>query len=138
MLHAENLQLKTPAFQGSEKERRIQMLRACILLGLISVVAFTGCATQQQFLDSNQNMAIQTVLGRAQFEMNCQELTPVIISREVVQPALQGPWVQGIQRAEYTVGMSGCGKRATFVVICPEGGNGCFSTGSGAFHNWQQ
>jgi len=114
------------------------MLRAWILFGLIAVVALTGCATSSQFLDSNQNMAIQTVLSRAQFEMNCQELTPVVISREVVQPALQGPWVNGIQRAEYTIGATGCGKRATFMVICPEGGNGCFSTGSGAFHNWQQ
>jgi hypothetical protein len=114
------------------------MLRRCTLLALIAVLAAAGCATQQQFLDSKQTMAIQTVLGRAQFEMNCQEVTPVIISREVVQPALQGPWVNGIQRAEYTVGVSGCGKRSTFVVICPEGGEGCFSTGSGPFHNWTQ
>jgi len=114
------------------------MCKMCMLLALVVVIFSAGCATQQQFLDSNQNMAIQTVMGRAQFEMNCQELAPVIISREVIQPALQGPWVQGIQRAEYTVGMSGCGKRATFVVICPEGGSGCYSTGSGPFHNWQQ
>ncbi len=114
------------------------MSKACVLLMLIVVIILAGCATQKQFLDSNQNMAIQTVMGRAQFEMNCQELTPVIISREVVQPALQGPWVGGIQRAEYTIGVKGCDKRATFVVICPEGGNGCFSTGSGAFHNWTQ
>jgi len=114
------------------------MSKVYVFLAIIVVSISMGCATQQQFLDSNQSMAIQTVMGRAQFEMNCQELTPVVISREVVQPALQGPWVGGIQRAEYTIGMQGCGKRATFVVICPEGGNGCFSTGSGAFHNWTQ
>ena len=114
------------------------MLKQCTLLVIIAAFAVAGCATQQQFLQSKQNMAIQTVMGRAQFEMDCQELTPVIISKEVVQPALQGPWVQGIQRAEYTVGVSGCGKRATFVVICPDGGEGCYSTGSGPFHNWQQ
>ena len=113
------------------------MCKACVLLALV-VIFSAGCATQQQFLDNNQNMAIQTVMGRAQFEMNCQELTSVIISREVIQPALQGPWVQGIQRAEYTIGVTGCGKRSTFVVICPEGGSGCYSTGSGPFHNWQQ
>jgi len=114
------------------------MLKQCTVLSLIAVLVVAGCATQQQFLDSKQNMAIQTVLGRAQFEMNCQDVTTVIISREVVQPALQGPWVNGIQRAEYTVGVSGCGQRATFVVICPEGGEGCYSTGSGPFHHWTQ
>ncbi|HXX53615.1 MAG TPA: hypothetical protein VEI28_03490 [Thermodesulfovibrionales bacterium] len=114
------------------------MCKAYLFLTLAIALFSAGCATQQQFLDSNQNMAVQTVLGRAQFEMNCQEVTPVIISRDVVQPALQGPWVSGIQRAEYTIGVSGCGKRSTFVVICPEGGSGCYSTGSGAFHNWTQ
>jgi hypothetical protein len=51
----------------------------------------------------------------------------------VVQPAIQGPWVGGIQRAEYTVGVAGCEKRTTFVVICPEGGDGCFAAGPGRF-----
>jgi hypothetical protein len=40
-----------------------------------------------------------------------------------VQPALQGPFVGGIQRAEDTVGVEGCGQRTVFVVVCPEGEN---------------
>ena len=115
------------------------MLRkAYVFLALITALTATGCATSQQFLDSNQPNAIQTAMSRAQFEMNCPQATPTLLSREVVQPALQGPWVGGIQRAEYTIGVSGCGKRMTFVVICPEGGDGCFATGPGRFHNWQQ
>jgi hypothetical protein len=50
-----------------------------------------------------------------------------------VEPALQGPFVAGIQRYEYTVGVDGCGKRSTYVVICPQGGTGCFAAGPGAF-----
>ena len=38
------------------------------------------------------------------FEMNCPEAKPTVISREVIQPALQGPFVNGSQRAEYTIG----------------------------------
>jgi uncharacterized protein (DUF2147 family) len=120
-----------------EEKRRPQMFKTWILLALIVVIS-AGCATQQQFLQNKQDMAVQTVLSRAQFEMNCPEATPVIISKEVVQPAIQGPWANGIWRAEYTIGVTGCGKRATFVVICPQGGEGCYSTGSGPFHNWQQ
>ena len=114
------------------------MFKTCVLLALIAVTVAAGCATQQQFLQSKQDMAVQTALNRGKFEMNCQEATAVIISREVVQPALQGPWVNGIQRAEYTIGVTGCGKRMTFIVVCPDGGEGCFATGPGRFHDWQQ
>ena len=34
------------------------------------------------------------------------------------------------QRAEYTVGVEGCGKRVTYLVVCAEGGNGCFASGT--------
>jgi hypothetical protein len=108
-----------------------------ILMAAIVAAMAAGCATQQQFLQSKQNMAVNTAMNRAQFEMNCQDVTPTIISREVVQPALQGRWVNGIQRAEYTIGATGCGKRMTFIVICPEGGEGCFAAGPGRFHEWQ-
>lgn len=103
---------------------------------LMAAFLMTGCVSQTQFLDSKQYMAQQTALSRAQFEMNCQEVTPVIISREVIQPALQGPYVGGIQRAEYTIGVTGCNKRTTFIVVCPEGGEGCFAAGPGRFHNF--
>jgi hypothetical protein len=96
--------------------------------------AGTGCATHQHFLDRNQAQAIETAVGRGQVEMNCPGATGAVISREVVRPDLQGPWVQGIERAEYTIGVSGCGARKAYVVICPEGGSGCFAAGPGPFH----
>jgi len=79
---------------------------------------------------------MQTAVARGQFEMNCPSATGTLISQEVVQPALQGPSVSGIQRAEYTVGVAGCGQRTTFIVVCPEGGEGCFAAGPGPFHNF--
>lgn len=105
---------------------------------LLALLSLAGCASEQQFLDGSQAAATQTALSRGRFEMNCQEVTPTLLSKEVVQPALQGPWVGGIQRAEYTIGVSGCGKRTTFIVICPEGGDGCFAAGPGRFHGWQE
>ena len=98
------------------------MAKSFTVLALMAVLFAAGCASQAEFLNNNQTSATQTAVSRAQFEMNCQQVTPTIISREVVQPALQGPWVNGIQRAENTVGVAGCGKRHTYVVICPDGG----------------
>ena len=103
------------------------------LLVFVVLVSAIGCANQQQMLDQSEAMAMQTAVSRGQFEMNCSSATGVIISREVVQPVLQGPFVNGIPRAEYTVGVEGCNKRTTFVVVCPQGGNGCFATGPGRF-----
>jgi len=113
------------------------MSRSTALLSLavsFAVLTLVGCASQSQLLNQNQGMAIQTALSRGQFEMNCPQATPTVISQEVVQPVMQGPWVGGIQRYEYTVGVSGCGQKRTYIVICPEGGTGCFAAGPGRFY----
>ena len=91
------------------------------------VLGVAGCATPGQFLDSKQGMAVDAALQRARFEMNCPEATGTVLSREVVQPALQGPAVGGVQRAEFTIGVAGCGQRKTFVVLCSDESTGCFA-----------
>lgn len=110
------------------------MSRSWMLLALIAALLVAGCATQAKFLESKQNDAMQTAVARGRFEMNCPEATGTILSRDAIQPTYQGPWVGGIQRAEYTIGVEGCGKRHTYVVVCPEGGTGCFAAGPGPFH----
>lgn len=109
----------------------MRMSRKILVLGVAALA--TGCAGQQQFLNSRQSMAMQTAVERGKFDFNCPQATGTVLSQEVVQPALQGPWVDGIQRAEYTIGVNGCGDRKTFVVICPQGGEGCFAAGPGPF-----
>ena len=113
------------------------MLKSFTLLAIIAALALTGCVSQQQFLANMQPTALQTATAKGKFELNCQTAQPVLISQEVVQPALQGPFMNGIQRAEFTVGVEGCGRRQTYIVICPQGGDGCFATGPGRFHDWQ-
>ena len=100
---------------------------------LMATLVVAGCASQAQFLEGKQAMAMQTAVSRGQFEMNCPAATGTLLSKEAVQPALQGPLVAGLQRAEFTVGVAGCGKRTTFVVICPDEGDGCFAAGPGRF-----
>jgi len=112
------------------------MLKSFAFLPLLAALAMTGCATQADFLNSKQPIAMQTAVSRGQFDLNCPQATPVLISREVVQPVLQGPWVGGIERAEFTIGVRGCDKRHTYIVICPQYGEGCFAAGPGPFHNW--
>ena len=89
--------------------------------------ALAACATDQQVLQSKQEMAIDAATRRGQFEMNCPNVTATVLSDEMTQPALQGPVVAGVPRALYTIGVAGCNQRKTFAVICPEGGTGCFA-----------
>jgi hypothetical protein len=100
-----------------------------IFLALVGVFAVAGCQTQQQMVQSSQGMAVQTALNRAKFDMNCSSATAQVLSTNVSQPSIQGTFVNayGVQRLEYTVGVTGCGKRRTYIVVCPQGGAGCFA-----------
>ena len=98
-------------------------------IALVSLVASlgSGCATQSQMLVQKQDGAVQTALERGRFELNCPSATATVLSSDFVQPAVQGPWVSGLERAEYTVGVAGCNQRATYVVLCQVGTNTCFA-----------
>ena len=111
------------------------MIKYHLFQVVIVLLAVTGCASQSPFLINKQPMATETILKQARLEMNCPEATATIISEEVVQPSLRRPWVNGIQRAEFTVGVSGCGNRHTYMVICPDNSEGCYVAGPGPFHS---
>jgi hypothetical protein len=108
----------------------LMIRKSFILLALLGVLATVSCQTQQQELQSGQAMAIQTALNRARFEMGCQSATGTVLSTNVSQPSIQGPLggtAYGVQRLEYTIGVRGCGQRRTYIVVCPQGGGGCFA-----------
>jgi hypothetical protein len=102
------------------------MTKPWTLLALFAVVA-TGCATQKQTLANKQDAAIQTALQRGRFDLNCPSATATVLSSDFIQPAAQGPWVGGLERAEYTVGVEGCNQRRTYVVLCQVGTDTCFA-----------
>lgn len=105
------------------------MKQKYIFLALVGVLAIAGCQTQQQMVQSSQGLAVQTALNRAKFDMNCSSATAQVLSTNVSQPSIQGTFVNayGVQRLEYTVGVRGCGQRRTYIVVCPQGGAGCFA-----------
>jgi hypothetical protein len=79
-------------------------------------------------LAGEQDKAIETALARGRFDLQCPDATGVLLSSDLIQPAIQGPWVSGVERLEYTVGIQGCGQHTTVVVMCQRGGGGCFAT----------
>ena len=101
--------------------------------GLLAMAAVLGaCQTQQQEVGGMRPQAIETAQKRGSFDLSCPAATAQVLSNEMVQTNSGGPMMWNIppQRAEYTVGVEGCGKRATYYVICAVGGTGCVATGT--------
>jgi hypothetical protein len=98
----------------------------------ISLALLAGCASTADTLNATQAVAVNTALARARFEMACPAAIGSVLSRKAVDPAIQMSRfaMGGPERYEYTVGIEGCGRRQTAVVICTEGPADCFSTGN--------
>lgn len=99
------------------------------VMGLASV---GGCQSTTDILNATQATAVDTALQRARFEMACPAATGSVLSRKAIEPAIAMTRFSagGPERYEYTVGVEGCGKRETAVVICTQGSSECFSTGN--------
>jgi len=94
-------------------------------LMLLAPAFLAGCASGPPFIDQAQPEALTIAQRRAQFEFNCPAATAQVLSRQLVEPI---SFRFGIERAEYTIGATGCGKRATYVVLCPnQSGSTCFA-----------
>ena len=104
------------------------MVNTWRLAALTTMMAMAaGCASQQQQMAQKQPAAVQTALQRGRFDLNCPSATATVLSQDYIQPAIQGPWVNGLIRIEYTIGVAGCNQRTTYVVMCQEGTETCFA-----------
>lgn len=104
--------------------RTAALISAKALLCLFLLTVAGGCASQQDFLSQIEPAALSAAQNRAQFELNCPNLTTSVLSRKVIEPPpiavrLGG----GMQRAEYTIGVAGCGRRSVYMAICPDASN---------------
>jgi len=95
-----------------------------------AAMAVTACASQQQMVESMQAEAIHTAERRGVFELNCPAAKGEMLSNEMIQSPIMNPRFAPPQRAEYTIGVAGCGQRTTYLVICAEGGTGCYAAGA--------
>jgi hypothetical protein len=103
--------------------KRVALITVTCLAGLAGLA---GCESTGQQLDAQQQQAIDTGLQRARFDMNCPQATGQVLSRQMIAPVSIR---FGVERAEYTVGVEGCGQHQTIVVVCPQDGSGCFAGG---------
>jgi hypothetical protein len=107
-------------------------MKKVFAIAAITLATFAGCQSTTDVLNATQGAAVDTVLKRARFEMACPAATGTVLSRKAIDPAM--PMTRfgtgGPERYEYTVGVEGCGKRETAVVICTDGSSECFASGA--------
>jgi hypothetical protein len=118
-------------FRGQTERIGERVMR--ISFGLVALaisMLFGGCQSQQQMVDEMQADATQVAKQRGKFELNCPTATATVISKEMIQSEIMNPRWAPPQRAQYTVGVAGCDKRATYMVVCAEGGTGCVAAGA--------
>jgi len=93
------------------------------LLPALAALGAAGCQSQSQILQDESATAMQVAVNRGRFEMNCPQATGTILSSNLLQPVVWG----GLERAEYTVGINGCGQRRTYIVVCQLDSPSCFA-----------
>lgn len=104
------------------------MIRKALAFGALVPVLLTACQSTEQFMAAMQPKAIAAAEARGRFELNCPSATAQVLNEQDVQPELRAVRFQAPDRAVFTIGVSGCGKRATYVVVCPDDGSGnCFA-----------
>ena len=106
------------------------MHKALKPMTIAALVFLAGCQSTAQMMAAAEGEALQEATNRGRFDMNCSAATGEVISKDLMQPAVQAIRFSGPERGEFTVGVSGCGQRATYIVICPLNGSGCFPVGT--------
>ncbi|MQM35915.1 MAG: hypothetical protein CRU72_16245 [Candidatus Accumulibacter phosphatis] len=97
------------------------------------LLVLAGCASDQQMLANDQDNALRVAVRRGQFEMSCANAAGTVLSSNILQPVL---W-NGLERAEYTVGVAGCGKKATYIAVCQLGSSTCLAIAGRNAVDWQ-
>ena len=106
-------------------------MKSSLAMGTVVIaVLFGGCQSQQQMVDEMLADATQGAKQRGKVELNCPTATAEVLSKEMIQSEVVNPRWAPPQRAQYTVGVAGCDKRATYLVVCAEGGTGCVAAGA--------
>jgi hypothetical protein len=91
------------------------------VLPMVALLALAACQTAP-LTTVKQPLAVESALTRGKFELACPEATATVLSSQIIEPIVR---FGGYERAEFTIGVAGCGKRQTYIVVCADQTDGC-------------
>ena len=98
-------------------------MNARSMLGGVAALCLVvaGCqsaVTDGSWVSSLQPNAIRTATAKGQQDLSCAALTTNVLSSKGMPPEYSGARFVTPERAVFTIGVEGCGKRASYVVVC--------------------
>jgi hypothetical protein len=100
-----------------------------VLMGLplaVALLTVAGCQTTEQTLDAQQEAAVNVAAKRGQFESACSDASATVLSRNLVRAPQDDVRMSSVPDVtQYTVGVTGCGLRSVYTVLCQVGSSSC-------------
>jgi len=93
-------------------------------IAICTTLVITGCATQGGFISDKKDPAVASALTRGRFDLGCATANATVLSSNYLPKAESGDW-KGLERAEFTIGVVGCDKKAVYTVVCPDKSDTC-------------
>ena len=112
------------------------IVKKLFALGALTIPAML-CASQP-LEDALQPSAVKVAQQRGASELGCPAATTEVISKHAIEEPQTNGWYEFPRRAEYTIAVSGCDRRTTYLVACNKFKSACeagpvpTSTGSAA------
>ena len=90
---------------------------------LLCFLLLAGCQSagdsgSPEWLASLQPNAIKTAEARGQAELTCPAAKGAVLSAKEAPREYQGPRFVTPQLGAFTVGVEGCGKRTSYLIVC--------------------
>ena len=82
------------------------------------------CASQP-LEDALQPSAVKVAQQRGASELGCPAATTEVLSKHAIEEPQTNGWYEFPRRAEYTIAVSGCDKRTTYLVTCNKFKSAC-------------
>jgi hypothetical protein len=79
----------------------------------------------QPLEDALQTSAVKVAQERGASELACTAATTEVISKRAIEEPQTNGWYEFPRQAEYTIAVSGCGKRTTYRVVCNKFKSAC-------------
>jgi hypothetical protein len=89
------------------------------------ITALAGCASQTSRVDEMRPYAIKAAQQRGSAELDCPAATSQLLTKKEIEASQTTGWYEYPHHSEFTVEVTGCGKRKSYLVGCDWKQKGC-------------
>src|SRR5215469_1352695 len=107
----------------SRQRAKPMIVKKLFALGALTIPGMP-CASQP-LEDALQPSAVKVAQQRGASELECPAATTEVLSKHAIEEPQTNGWYEFPRRAEYTIAVSGCGKRTTYLVACNKFKSAC-------------